>query len=137
MTPNHIPLATGNLTPEQIDLMLTTLPVEITLVDENDRVVYYSHKKEMIFQRDPAIIGNSVQDCHPPHVVATVQKLLDDFRVGRRDMAEFWYPSGERFIYIRYYALRDGQGVYRGNLEVMEEVSAIRALQGERRTLDG
>lgn len=132
----EIPLSTGLLTAEQINLMLTHLPVDVTFVDENDRVRFFSQTKERIFERQPAIIGRKVQNCHPPQSVDKVQKILEDFRAGKRDVAEFWIEMMGKFIHIRYFALRDAQGNYRGTIEVSQDVAAIRALQGERRLLD-
>jgi DUF438 domain-containing protein len=137
-----IPLQVGALTVEQISLLLTHLPVDVTFVDEHDTVRFYSGTRERIFARDPAIIGRKVQQCHPPTSVHRVQRILDDFRNNRRDVADFWIQmggpveQGGRFIHIRYFAVRDAQGAYRGTLEVTQDVTAIRALQGEKRLLD-
>lgn len=136
-----IPLQTGALAPRQIALMMTHLPVDVTFVDENDAVQFFSATKERIFPRSPSIIGRSVQKCHPPASVHRVQRILDDFREGRRDEAEFWIQMGPaegggKFIHIRYFAIRDEEGVYQGTLEVSQDVTAIRALEGERRLLD-
>jgi DUF438 domain-containing protein len=141
VTEGLIPLQTGALTPRQIALMLTHLPVDVTFVDENDAVQFFSATKERIFPRSPAIIGRSVQKCHPPASVHHVQRILDDFREGRRDEAEFWIQMGStevesKFIHIRYFAVRDEQGAYRGTVEVSQDVTPIRALEGERRLLD-
>ncbi len=84
----------------------------------------------------PAIIGRQVQKCHPPDSVHLVQKILDDFRAGRRDEAEFWIQMKGKFLHIRYFALRDGKGEYQGMLEVTQDITRIRALEGERRLLD-
>jgi PAS domain S-box-containing protein len=130
-----IPLQTGALTAQQIALLLTYLPVDVTYVDENDEVRFFSATKERIFQRSPAIIGRKVQQCHPPASVHRVQRILDDLRAGRRDVAEFWIQMSGKFVHIRYFAVRDEQGKYRGVLEVSQDVTAIRALQGERRLL--
>jgi DUF438 domain-containing protein len=116
--------------------MLTHLPVDITFVDENDAVRFFSATKERIFPRSPAVIGRSVQKCHPPASVHRVQRILDDFREGRRDEAEFWIQMGGKFIHIRYFAVRDEQGIYKGAVEVSQDVTHIRALEGERRLLD-
>lgn len=132
----QIRLDTGSLTREQINLLLTHLPVEITFVDENDEVRYFSKNKEVLFPRSSAIIGRKVHNCHPPASVHRVQRILDDFRAGRRDVAEFWIHMKERHIYIRYFALRNEAGKYRGTLEVTQEISRIRELEGERRLLD-
>jgi DUF438 domain-containing protein len=131
-----ISLQTGALSPQQIALMLTHLPVDVTFVDENDAVQFFSATRERIFPRSPAIIGRSVQKCHPPASVHRVQRILDDFREGRRDEAEFWIQMGGKFIHIRYFAVRDEQGVYKGTVEVSQDVTHIRALEGERRLLD-
>ena len=131
-----IPLNTGVLTQAQIDMMLQTLPVDITFVDENDEVRYFSQTPGRLFPRTPAIIGRAVQNCHPASSVHTVQKILDDFRAGKRKVAEFWIRMGEIFVYIRYFAMHDEAGTYRGTLEVSQEISHIQSLQGERRLLD-
>jgi uncharacterized protein len=136
VTEGLIPLQTGALTPQQVALMLTHLPVDVTFVDENDAVQFFSATKERIFPRSPAIIGRSVQKCHPPASVHRVQRILDDFREGRRDEAEFWIQMGGKFIHIRYFAVRDEQGTYKGTVEVSQDVTPIRALEGERRLLD-
>lgn len=132
----ELPLNTGGLSLEQIDLMLRHLPVDITFVDEHDTVRYFSQTDERIFTRTPAIIGRKVQNCHPPQSVGRVQQILDSFRAGTRDSAEFWINFAGRMIHIRYFALRDERGVYRGTLEVTQDITSIRELQGERRLLD-
>jgi len=129
-------LDTGRLTLEQINLLLTHLPVDLTFVDENDRVAYYSEGPERIFPRSPAIIGREVRNCHPPKSVHVVNKILDAFKSGSRDTAEFWIEVGGRFIYIRYFAVRDAGGYYRGTLEVSQDLTQIRKLEGQQRLLD-
>lgn len=131
-----VKLDTGALTPEQINLMLTHLPVDISYVDENDTVVYYSATPERIFPRSPGVIGRKVQNCHPSKSVDTVNLILEAFKAGRRDTAEFWIELGGKFIHIRYFAMRDGEGRYKGCLEVSQDVTGIRALQGQKRLLD-
>ncbi|NMC01414.1 MAG: DUF438 domain-containing protein [Chloroflexi bacterium] len=131
-----IPLSAGALSPAQLDLMLKTLPVDVTFVDEHDRVRYFSQGRERIFPRSPAIIGRAVQNCHPPQSVDRVQHILDDFRAGKRDVAEFWIQMHGMFVHIRYFALRDADGAYRGTLEVSQNLTPLRALEGERRLLD-
>jgi DUF438 domain-containing protein len=130
-------LDTGVLTAEQIDLMLTRLPVDISFVDETDTVRYYSATADRIFPRTPGVIGRKVQNCHPPKSLDVVERILGDFRSGERDEAEFWIESRGRFIHIRYFAMRDRRGAYRGALEVTQDVTSIRALRGEKRLLDG
>jgi len=135
-TNGKIPLSTGALTQEQINLMLSNLPVDITFVDENDKVCFFSQTPDRIFVRTAAIIGRAVQNCHPPQSVHVVQRIVDDFRAGKRDVAEFWIQMGPKFVHIRYFALRDAQGTYKGVIEVTQDVSGIRALEGERRLLE-
>jgi len=131
----ELALRTGKLTLEQVNLMLTALPVDVSFVDEHDEVRFYS-EGERHFPRSPAVIGRKVQNCHPQKSVGTVQKILDAFRAGDKDVAEFWIEHGGKFLHIRYFAMRDEAGVYRGCLEVGQDVTGIRALEGERRLLD-
>jgi DUF438 domain-containing protein len=135
-SPGLLDLRTGALSLEIVDLLLRHLPIDISFVDENDVVRYYSDAKERIFPRSPAAIGRTVQNCHPPKSVATVNRILESFRQGKQDAAEFWIEMGERFVHIRYFAIRDDGGNYRGCLEVTQDVRAIRALEGQRRLLD-
>ena len=132
----RVGLDVGYLSKEVVNLMLTHLPVELTLVDENDLVAYYSQGKERIFPRSPGIIGREVQRCHPPKSVHIVNKLLDEFKAGKKDNAEFWIQLGDKFIHIRYFPLRSPDGAYKGCLEVTQNVTEIRQLEGERRLLD-
>jgi uncharacterized protein len=137
---SEIPLQVGALTPEQIALLFTHLPVDVTYVDAEDNVRFYSGGKERIFERTPDVIGRNVLRCHPPASVHRVKRILDDFRAGERDSAEFWIQTGPeaqggKFIHIRYFAVRDAQGKFRGTIEVTQDVTAIRKLQGERRLL--
>jgi len=130
------PLDTGQLSLTQISLLLKHLPIDVTYVDENDTVRYYSEGKERIFPRTPAVIGRRVQQCHPPASLDRVQRILDAFRSGHSSEAEFWIDFQGRFTHIRYFAIRDAQGDYRGCLEVTQDVTHIRTLQGQRRLLD-
>jgi len=134
--PEKIHLDAGYLNQELINLILTHLPVDLTLVDENDRVAYYSQGKERIFPRSLAIIGREVQRCHPPDSVHIVNKILGSFKKGEKDTAEFWIQMQGKFILIRYLALRSKDGSYKGCLEVSQDVTGIRQLEGERRLLD-
>ena len=137
----QIPLQVGALTPEQIAMIFTHLPVDVTFVDEGNDVRFYSGGKRRIFERTPDVIGRNVMNCHHPDSVQLVFKILEDFRAGTRDTAEFWIqtkPQGQesRFIHIQYFAVRDAQGKFRGTLEVTQDATDIRKLQGERRLLD-
>jgi len=129
-------LSTGHLTPEQINLLLTHLPLDLSFVNEDDEVAYYSQTKERIFPRSPGVIGRRVQKCHPPKSLHIVQRIIDEFRAGKRDVAGFWIQMKGRFIHIRYFAVRDSHGRFKGTLEVAQDVSEIRKLEGEQRILD-
>ncbi len=128
-------LRTGELTLEQINLLLTHLPVESSFIDENDRVKFYSDHKHRIFPRSPGVIGRAVQNCHPQKSVATVNRILDAFRDGSKDEAIFWINFIGKKVLIRYYAVRDEQGRYRGALEVTEDITDIQTYEGEQRLL--
>lgn len=130
-----IDLSVGKLTANQIDLMLKNLPIDITFVDENDKVRYFSQGKERIFPRSPGIIGRSVENCHPPKSVHVVKKIVEDFKEGKREEAEFWIQMNGSFIHIRYFPLFEGDE-YKGVIEVSQEISGIKALEGEKRLLD-
>lgn len=127
---------TGALTAEQLQGIFATLPVDLTFIDAEDRVRYFSASAGRIFARSRAILGRKVQHCHPPSSVGVVEQILDDFRSGRQDSCSFWIPFKGRFVYIRYFAVRDERGTYLGTLEVTQDLTEIRALQGERRLLE-
>jgi uncharacterized protein len=131
-----INLKSGFLSPEQIILLLNNLPVDITYVDENNEVRYFSSGGHRIFPRSNAIIGRKVQNCHPPGSVHIVNEIIDSFRNRTKDFAEFWINMKGRFIHIRYFALRNDHGEYKGVIEVSQDVTSIRELEGERRLLD-
>jgi DUF438 domain-containing protein len=129
-------LPTGNLALEQLTAIFSTLPVDLTFVDADDRVAFFSEGPSRVFARSRAIIGRKVQNCHPPRSVDVVDRILSDFREGRQNVAEFWIQFTGRFVHIRYFAVRDGAGQYLGTLEVTQDVGRIRALEGERRLLE-
>ena len=135
-SPAEMPLDVGKLNLEQVNLMLKNLPLDVTYVDEKDRVCYYSQGRERIFPRSPAVIGRAVQNCHPPASVHVVEKILDSFKRKEKDQAEFWLTLKDRFIHIRYFAIYDREGEYRGVVEVSQDVTDIRALKGQRRLID-
>jgi len=135
-TGEEVPLDVGSMSPEMINILLKNLPFDMTYVDENDKVRYYSQGAERLFPRSPTIIGRDVQNCHPPKSVHVVEQIVRDFKERTRDSAEFWLTMGEKFIHIRYYPLFDSHGSYRGVLEVSQDVTGIRALEGEKRLLD-
>ncbi|EGW37451.1 DUF438 domain-containing protein [Desulfosporosinus sp. OT] len=133
VTDAEISFETGVLTQKQLNLLLNNLPVDITFVDEQDRVRYFTFGKERIFQRSKAIIGRQVQNCHPPDSVHIVQKILEDFRSGQNDSANFWLHLGDKYVYIQYFALRDEHGNYAGTIEVSQDIQRIQQIQGEKR----
>ncbi|MFD1772638.1 DUF438 domain-containing protein [Paenibacillus rhizophilus] len=126
---------TGILSVQQLELIMNHLPVDLTFIDENDVVRYFSHGKERIFARTKAVIGRTVQNCHPPQSVHVVEKLLEDFKSGRKDAEDFWIQIKDKFIYIRYFAVRDEEGRYLGTLEFTQNIAPIRALEGQKRIL--
>lgn len=128
-----LPFETGALTLEQISLIFNHLPVDITFVDANDTVRYFSLGKERIFQRSKAIIGRNVENCHPPDSVHIVKKIVSDFQSGKRSSADFWIKMNGMFVYIQYFAVRNTQGEYMGTIEVTQDVQKIRSLEGEKR----
>ena len=130
-----VPLPTGNLSLEQLTAIFSTLPVDLTFVDADDRVRFFSEGPDRVFARSRAIVGRKVQHCHPPRSVDVVDRILSDFREGRQNVAEFWIQFQGRFVHIRYFAVRDRDLRYLGTLEVTQDVGRIRALEGERRLL--
>lgn len=135
-TDEVLALKTGALNLETINLIFSHLPVDLSFVDEHDVVRFYSESPHRIFPRSPGVIGRKVQNCHPPKSVHMVEDILTAFREGRQDAAEFWIQMGGQFIHIRYFAVRDQAGTYRGCLEVGQDVTDIKALKGERRLLE-
>ncbi len=129
-------LENGRMSAEQVNLLLKHLPVDITFVGEDDAVAYYSATEERIFPRSPGIIGRQVSKCHPPKSVHVVERIVQAFKDGSRDSAEFWIQLQGRFVHIRYFAVRDASGRYRGTMEVSQDLTDLRALEGERRLLD-
>lgn len=134
-TEDKIQLPTGSFTREALNVLLNTLPVDITFVDKDDTVRYFSFGKERIFDRTRAILGRKVQLCHPPSSVHIVQQILDDFHSDKQNSAAFWINLHGRFIHIEYFALRGENGEYLGTLEVSQDLTEKRALQGEQRIL--
>lgn len=130
-----IQLDTGILSLDQLELMMNHLPVDITFIDENDVVRYFSHGKERIFHRTKSIIGRTVQNCHPPQSGHIVNALLDDFKSGKKDVEDFWINFRDKFVLIRYFAVRDQEGNYKGTVEFTQNIQPIQALEGEKRLM--
>jgi DUF438 domain-containing protein len=129
-------MPTGQVTVEQLTSVLSTLPMDLTFVDAEDRVAFFSEGPQRIFARSKAIIGRKVQHCHPPSSVDIVDRILDDFRAGRQNVAEFWIDFHGKFVHIRYFAVRDKEGKYLGTVELTRDIAPLRALSGERRLLE-
>lgn len=129
----YVKFETGILSMEEISNLLNTLPFDITFIDKDDIVKYFSLGKERIFARTKAVIGRTVQNCHPPASVSIVNKMLEDFKSGKKDSEDFWIRMGELYVYIRYFAVRDEYGKYLGTLEVTQNIKPIQEIQGEKR----
>ncbi len=126
----------GYMTPEQVNLLLKFLPVDITYVDENDKVIFYNRGEDRVFPRSKGIIGREVKFCHPPKSVHLVLRIVEEFRAGTKDVAEFWINFKGRMIHIRYFAVRDKNKKYRGVIEMSQDVTDIQKLKGQKRLLD-
>ena len=126
----------GYMTPEQVNLLLQFLPVDITYVDENDKVIFYNRGDKRVFPRSKGIIGREVKFCHPPKSVHLVLRIVEEFKAGTKDVAEFWINFKGKMIHIRYFAIRDKEGKYRGVIEMSQDVTDIQKLEGQKRLLD-
>jgi PAS domain S-box-containing protein len=125
-----------NLTQQQLAGILETLPLDISFVDENDTVKFWNKHDNRVFKRPMSALGKTVQQCHPPKSVDTVNKILSDLKSGKRDSAEFWIDLKGRKVYIRYFAVRDKDGKYLGTLEASQDITDIKKIEGERRLLE-
>lgn len=134
-TGDAVSLPTGTLSVAEITALLDTLPVDVTFVGNDDTVRYFNQAADRIFPRAHAVIGRTVQNCHPQKSLDRVQAILDGFRNGTLPVAEFWIPMGERLIHIRYLPVRDGSGAYLGCLEVTQDIAPIKKIEGEKRLL--
>lgn len=128
-----IKLPTGVLNVEELARIFDTLPVDITFVDKNNRVKYFSQGKERVFPRTVSVIGRNVSNCHPPASVHIVEKIVEDFRTGNKDREDFWLNVGDKFILISYFAVRSERGEYLGVLEVTQNIKPIQEIAGEKR----
>ena len=133
---NLISFENGALSKEEIEAIFDSLPVEVTFVDKDDKLRYFSQSKEMIFVRTKAAIGLKVQQCHPQKSIHVVNKILEDFRNGRRNVAEFWINFKDKLVHIRYFPVRNKNGDYLGCVEVTQDISNIKQIKGEKRLLD-
>lgn len=128
-----IALPTGFLSPNELTHLLNTLPIDITFVGKDDTVRYFSQAAERVFPRTKAIIGRAVSNCHPPASVHIVEGIVADLKSGKKDHEDFWIKLGGKYIYIRYFAVRDEKGEYLGVLEVTQDIAAIQQISGEKR----
>jgi len=132
----RIKLPTGLFNVEELTAVLNALPFDITFVDKDDIVKYFSEGKERTFPRTKAIIGRNVSNCHPPASVHIVEKIVEDFKNGVKDHEDFWIKMGNKFVLIRYYAVRNEKGEYLGVLEVTQDIKSIQEIQGEKRLVE-
>lgn len=128
-------MSMGSLNPTEINAIFNTVPFDMTFVDADNKVKFVSQGKDRIFDRPFSVIGRSVELCHPPQSVDVVMKIVDDLRSGKKDHEDFWINFKDRFVFIRYYAVRDAQGAFLGTLEVTQDAGEIRALSGEKRLM--
>jgi uncharacterized protein len=134
-TGNNFMLSTGSFNVNEMEALFKTLPIDITFVDKDDKVKFFSLGPDRVFTRNRAIIGRDVRMCHPPSSVHVVEQILNDFRSGKENSAAFWISMGGRFIYIEYFALRDADGSYLGTIEFTQDLTKLRKLEGEQRLL--
>lgn len=126
----------GEVREEILRRVLDALPVEFSFVDSEDRVMLFNKNGDRVFPRPETVLGLKVQNCHPKKSVEKVEQILKEMKEGIRDKAEFWINLGNRKIYIRYFAVRDGEMNYLGCLEVSQDITEIQKIQGEKRLLD-
>ncbi len=131
----RIQMPTGSLSLEELIATFQTLPFDLTFVDSENTVRYFSPGKNRVFDRSRAILGRKVQYCHPPKSVHIVNQIVQDFKTGKQDRARFWIKVGGKLVYICYFAVRDERGQFLGTLEVTQDLSEVQELTGERRLL--
>ena len=127
---------TGSLSKEEAEAILDTLPIDISFIDKDDRVKYFNKAEKRIFVRTKAVIGRTVQMCHPQESVHIVNRIIEAFRKGEKDSAEFWITLDNRLVHIRYFAVRDKDGRYLGTMEATQDLTDIKKIEGQKRLLD-
>ena len=135
-TREYVQFDTGILTPKEINAIFNTLPIDMTFVDKDGIVKYFSQGKERIFARPKTIIGRRVENCHPPASVHVVEKIVERLKSGKKDHEDFWIKMGDKYVYIRYFAVRDNDGEFLGIIEVTQDIKPIQEITGEKRLLD-
>jgi DUF438 domain-containing protein len=135
-TEGKLQFDTGTLTKEQLDGLLNALPVDITFVDANDTVRYFNKPEDRSFVRTKAVLGRKVQNCHPQKSLHIVSKIVEAFKRGEKNVADFWITLNNRFVHIRFFAVRNAEGKYLGTMEVVQDLTDIKKLTGERRIPD-
>jgi DUF438 domain-containing protein len=136
LSSESLPLSAGSLTFAEVNAIFNTVPFDMTFVDADDKVKFFTQGKDRVFSRPLSVIGREVKNCHPPQSVHVVEKIVEDLRSGRKDHEDFWINFKEMFVHIRYYAIRDEKGDYLGTLEVTQDIAPIRALEGEKRLMN-
>lgn len=134
-TGSNIQLTTGSFKMNELEALFRTLPIDLTFVDKDDKVKFFSLGPDRIFTRNRAIIGRDVRMCHPPSSVHVVEQILNDFKTGKQNSASFWISMQGRFVYIEYFAIRDTDGTYLGTIEFTQDLTKLRKLEGEQRLL--
>lgn len=131
----YVQFDAGQLSLEEINALLNTLPVDITFVDKNDTVKYFTQGKERIFARAKTVLGRKVENCHPPASVHIVEKVVEDLKSGKKDHEDFWLKLGDKFVYIRYFAVRNAKGEFLGVMELTQDIKPIQEITGEKRLM--
>jgi DUF438 domain-containing protein len=131
----YIEFDAGIMTPDEVNAVFNTLPFDLTFVDKDGAVKYFSMGKERIFPRPKTIIGRQVQNCHPPKSMHIVEQIVEDLKTGKKDHEDFWIKMGPRYVFIRYYAVRNSKGEYMGALEVTQDIKPIQDITGEKRLM--
>ena len=127
---------TGNLSKEEVEALLDTIPIDVSFIDVDDQVRYFNKAEKRIFVRTKAVLGRKVQMCHPQKSLHVVDKIVEAFKTGKKDVAEFWITIENRFVHIRFFAVRSKGGKYLGAVEVVQDVTDIKKLEGQKRLLD-
>jgi len=127
---------TGVLSTTEVEAILNTIPVEITFIDQSDEVKFFNKGEKRIFIRPKTILGRKVQQCHPQNSIHVVNKIVESFKKGEKDVAEFWITMHDQLISIRFFAVRDKNNKYLGTVEVVQDITGVKRIEGEKKLLD-